>query len=81
MQRVEDENFEYFEFEYRVWSYRILTTHWPQAQGGMYLEAMARWFEIFLILELDRTTEVNVLLLSHLGATGRALGTRSCGTS
>ena len=74
--KYKDPHFHYWEFEYLKWVKTILTRDWAIVQGGKDIEGTGKWFEIFLVLELDSIAQMDLMCLAHHGCSGRALANR-----
>ena len=48
-----------------------LTTNWYQLQFGVDEEAMQLWWEISQVLELDKKSQLDLLMLAQSGPVGR----------
>ena len=64
--------FEFLEWWYLVFIRECLTTYWGIIQRGSGAQALERWNLIFLVLELDRKAQLDLMLLAHTGLAGRA---------
>ena len=56
--------------------HRNLTHNWYIIQFGVDLQAKQLWWEICQVLELDRKSQRDLLILAHTGAHGRAHASR-----
>ena len=64
-------HFPWYEYMYLRFIHSCLTEHWALLQGGISQEALAKWHEIFEILELDQKARRDFMLLLHSGLVGR----------
>ena len=72
LKNAHDPHFRFFEHQFLSWVRRALTHYWGLTQGGRDAEALRRWSQIFLRLELDKKAQQDIMLLAHLGEAGRA---------
>ena len=68
----QDPYFGYFEHWYLQWTYMQLTRNWPYIMCEPSSHGMTLWADIFECLELDRKSQMDLLLLAHLGLAGRS---------
>ena len=64
--------FHWYEYQYLRFLHTCLTRDWWIIQGGVDAEALAKWHQIFEVLELDRKARRDFMLLVHSGLPGRA---------
>ena len=67
---------DYWEYFYLKFLHRNLTHNWYIIQFGSDLKAKQLWWEICQVLELDRKSQRDLLILAHTGAHGRAHANR-----
>ena len=72
LKNANDPHFRHFEHQFLSCVRRSLTTYWGLIQSGRDREALRRWSDIFLHLELDQKAQQDIRLLAHLGEAGRA---------
>ena len=65
-------HFAFFKWRFLKFVQQCLTVHWGTLQGGWGQEALALWHFVFLVLELDRKSQLDLMLLAHVGEAGRA---------
>ena len=65
--------FKFFEWKYLLFIKETLTLNWYRVMTGTSGPDMTLWLEIFLVLELDRKSQVDLMLLAHSGEVGRAM--------
>ena len=50
---------------------KTLTTDWALTSGGVSDEALQRWLDLCMVLELDRKAKLDLMLLAQSGSVGR----------
>ena len=71
LKQLNHPNWRYFEFRRLLFLYNCLTVHWGEIQRGTGPVALHRWLLIFLVLELDRKAQLDLMLLANSGYCGR----------
>ena len=79
LKKQKDRYFEYFEYQFLQWAHKILAVEWHIVQGASDLEGMIKWFEIFVVLELDQNSQLDLLYLAQHGASGRVCANKVLG--
>ena len=62
----------YWEHYYLKFLHKSLTTNWRLIMYGADARAERLWWEIFQVLELDRKSQLDLLMLAQSGQVGRA---------
>ena len=73
LKHVESPVFPWFEWHYLKFLHKCLTDYWWLIQGGSDERAMELWHKVFLVLELDRKAQVDIMLLAQSGLVGRSV--------
>ena len=72
LKRINHPFWRFYERRHLVFLQTMLTTGWSVIQGGSSSECLKIWIQIFVTLELDRKSQVDLLLLAQSGEAGRA---------
>ena len=77
MRHLEHPNFEWFETQHLRFLHKTLTEDWWRIQGGAGIESLELWLQIFRVLELDRKSQRDLLLLAQSGLVGRTMANKT----
>ena len=69
--------FPWWEWQYLKFIRRTLTEHWIKIQGGSGEEPLRLWHLIFMVLELNKNAQKDLLLLAQSGLVGRAMANKA----
>lgn len=67
-----DSRFEYLEWTFRKQLRDLSTVYWPMMQGGDDEEALSLWKDLWVLLELDADSWLELMLLVSQGPPGRS---------
>ena len=71
LKAVDHPDWRFYELQYLQFIKSTLTDHWAIIQGGHDARALDLWLKIFLALELDLKSQLDLMLLAHSGLVGR----------
>ena len=71
LKHLHDPHVLYFEWHYLKIIHKFLTKDWYLIQGGSCEQALAKWLEVFDVLELDLKARRDLMLLAQTGNVGR----------
>ena len=72
LKHLKDPTWPWWEHYYLKFLHKNLTTNWASLMFGVDLEAMQLWWEVFQVLELDKKSQLDLLILAQSGPVGRS---------
>lgn len=72
LKNLKHPSFEALEWHFRVQLHELSTTLWGIIQGGRDEEALGVWKDVWILLELDAASWMDMMILAHQGPPGRS---------
>ena len=72
LRHLKDPTWPYWEHYYFQFLHNNLTTNWANLMYGVDIQAMQLWWEVFQVLELDKKSQLDLLMLAQSGPVGRS---------
>ena len=72
LKHLNDPCFYFWEHYYLKFLHKNLTTNWVNLMCGVDIQAMQLWWEVFQVLELDKKSQLDLLILAQSGPVGRS---------